>query len=154
MDDTNLFSNPEVLPSNYLGMTVWIKKPEMEDDPAPLKSLPLCFESFQMAKREDIGHEYSPFHMMEQSVDQVCIMDDIPPMNKLPKYDQYDDDYVLQTQDNTTKQSVISLWDKDSHFQQLKFSDKKIPLSYDSEEESAKSLGERDGYLPLCCNSF
>ena len=67
----------------------------MEDEPAPLESLPLCFESFQIAKREAIGHEHSPLHMVEQFADQVCIMDDIPPMNKLTKYDQYDDEYVL-----------------------------------------------------------
>ena len=41
----------------------------------------------EKSKKEVIGHEHSPFHMMEQSIDQVCIMDVIPPMSKLPKYD-------------------------------------------------------------------
>ena len=36
-------------------------------------------------------------HMVEQPANLVCILDDIPSMKKLPKYHQYDDDYVLQT---------------------------------------------------------
>ena len=46
MDNTNPFSNREFLPSNHLGMTVWITKLEMEDEPTPLESLHLCFNSF------------------------------------------------------------------------------------------------------------
>ena len=118
-------------------MAAGITEPEMEYQPTPFESLPLCFNSFHIAKEESIGHKHSPFnpnyrrsknkligqHMVEQPVDRVCILDDIPSMNNLPGYDQYDDDYVLQTQANTTEKSVSSLWDKDSHFQQLKYSD-------------------------------
>ena len=92
--------------------------------------------------------------MVEQSADLVCILDNIPSMNKLPKYDQYDDDYVLQTQANTTEKSVTSLWDKDSHFRELQYSDQKIQISYESEEESVEILGEREGYLPFFYDSF
>ena len=33
------------------------------------------------------------------------MFDDIPSFDDLPKYDHYDDSYVLQTQDNFTEQS-------------------------------------------------
>ena len=95
MDNANPFSNLEVLPLRHLGVTARITEREMEDEPTPFESLPLCFESFQIAKGEAIGHKHSPFNMVEQSANLVCIMDDTPPMNKMPKYDQYDDDYVL-----------------------------------------------------------
>ena len=42
----------------------------------------------------------------------MCMFDDIPSFNDLPDYDQYDDNYVLQTQTNFTEQSVDILEDE------------------------------------------
>ena len=39
-------------------------------------------------------------YVEEESTDLMCMFDDIPSFNYLPKYDHYDDSYVLQTQAN------------------------------------------------------
>ena len=53
----------------------------------------------------------------EKSVDLIFIIDDIPSFEYLPKYDQYDDNYVLQIQDNFTEQTLASLKDEILDFQ-------------------------------------
>ena len=54
----------------------------------------------------------------EKSVDPLFIIDDIPSFEYLPKYDQYDDNYILQIQANFTEQSEASFWDEETQFQQ------------------------------------
>jgi len=49
----------------------------------------------------------------EESIDLMCMFDDIPFSNDLPKYDRYHDNYVLQTQASFTKQSRTSLEDEE-----------------------------------------
>ena len=52
----------------------------------------------------------------------MCILDDIPSSEGFPKYDHYDDSYVLQTQANFREQSKASLWDEETQFQQPEYS--------------------------------
>lgn len=81
-----------------------------------------------------------------QSVDLMCMIDDIPFFEDLPKYDQYDDNYVLQIQANFTKKSLASLWDEEVQFQQLKYSDQIIHI------KSSEILKESS--IPLCFKAF
>ena len=67
----------------------------------------------------------------------MCMFDDITSFDDLPKYDQYDDNYVLQIQINFTEQLEASLGNKEIQFQQLENSDHFIHINYESEEESA-----------------
>ena len=62
-------------------------------------------------------------YVEEKYVDLMCIFDDIPYFNDFPKYHHYDDNYVLQTQANFIEQSVASLWDEETQFQQLEYCD-------------------------------
>ena len=48
----------------------------------------------------------------EKYVDPMFIIDDIPSSEDFPKYDQYDDNYVLPIQDNFPKQSLAILRDE------------------------------------------
>jgi len=43
-------------------------------------------------------------YMEEKSLDLTCMFDDITSFDDLPKYDQYDDNYVLQIQTNFIEQ--------------------------------------------------
>ena len=40
------------------------------------------------------------------------MLDDVFYTNDLPQFDQYDDDYVLQTGANLADKSVASLWEE------------------------------------------
>ena len=42
-------------------------------------------------------------YVEEQSTDLMCMFDDINSFDDFPKYDQYDDNYVLQIQTNFTE---------------------------------------------------
>ena len=53
----------------------------------------------------------------ERSVDPICMLDDILPFDDLPKYDQYEENYVLQTEANIVEQSTTGLWEKKVQFQ-------------------------------------
>ena len=64
-------------------------------------------------------------------------IDDVFYTDELPQFDQYDDDYVLQTEANLADKSVASLCEDEVHFQQLEYSDQPIHISYDNDEESA-----------------
>ena len=59
-------------------------------------------------------NEFTDQYEEEESVDLMCMFDDIPSFDDFPKYDHYDDSYVLQTQAKFTKQSKASLWDEET----------------------------------------
>ena len=58
----------------------------------------------------------------KQSDNLMCMIDDITYIDDLPNFDQYDDDYVLQTEANIVEQSKFGLWEE-VHFQQLENND-------------------------------
>ena len=84
----------------------------------------------------------------------MCMFDAITSFDDFPKYDQYDDNHVLQVQTNFSEQSEASLGNKEIQFQQLENSDHLIHVSYESEEESAEKLEISEASLPLCFESF
>jgi hypothetical protein len=85
----------------------------------------------------------------EQSIDMMCMFDDISFMDDLPKYDQYDDDY---TKVNSSKQSTTYCWEEEDQLQ----SNMTITCAYnyDSNEENAENLRVREKSFPLCFSSF
>ena len=70
------------------------------------------------------------------------------------KYDQYDDNNILQIQTNLSEQSKTSLGNEGIQFQQLENSDHPIDISYECEEESVENLEISEGSLPLYFASF
>ena len=52
----------------------------------------------------------------ERAVDMTCMLDDVLYTDDLPQFDQYDDDYVLQTEANLADKSAASLWKEEVHF--------------------------------------
>ena len=59
----------------------------------------------------------------ERSIDMTCMLDDVFYTDDFPQFDQYDDDYVLQTEANIIDKPAASLWEEEVHFQQFKYSD-------------------------------
>ena len=62
----------------------------------------------------------------ERAVAMMYMFDD-----DLPRFDEYDDDYVLQTKANLADESVAGLWKEEVHFQ-LEYSDQPLHISYGS----------------------
>lgn len=52
--------------------------------------------------------------MEDQSSDLMCMFDVIPYNDDLLKYDQYDDDYVVEIEANSTRQSTTCFWEEDA----------------------------------------
>ena len=90
----------------------------------------------------------------ERSVDMTCMLDDVFYTDDFPKFDQYDDDYVLQTEANVAGKLAIGLWKEEVQFQQLEYIDQSMHISYGSEEESAKNFEVSEGYFPFCFTLF
>ena len=115
-------------------------------------------DSTPIEKNDDLQIECNQYNqdisglLEKKYVDIMCMIDDIPSFEDLPKYDQYDDNYVLQIQANFTEKSLASLWDEEVQFQQLKYSDQTIHIKYGSEEESSEILKESS--IPLCSKAF
>ena len=94
-------------------------------------------------------------HLGEESiVDMTYMLDDMFYTDDLPRFDQYDDDYVLQTEANLAIKQAASFCEEDVHFQQLEYSDQPMHMSYDNDEESAKKFEVSEGSLPFCFDSF
>ena len=115
---------------------------EQVADPKHLLSYPSCHRSDSDCLIDHPGKE--------RSFDMTCMLDDVFYNNDLPQFDQYDDDYVLQTEANLPVKPTASLWEEEIHFQQLKYSDQPMHISYDSDEESAANFEVSEGYLPFC----
>lgn len=110
--------------------------------------------STPIGKSDDLQIECNQYNqdisglLEKQSTDLMCIIDDIPSSEDLPKYHKYDDNYVLQIEANFTNKSLASLWEQEVQFQQLKYSNQTIQIKYGSEEESSEILKESS--IPLC----
>ena len=84
----------------------------------------------------------------------TCMLDDVFYTDDFPQFDQYDDDYVLQTKANLADKSTASLWKEEVHFQQLEYNDQLMHISYDNDEESAANFEVSEGSFPFCFDSF
>jgi len=67
-------------------------------------------------------HRYDNDYFIDQlgegrTIDMTCMLDDVFYTNDFPKFDQYDDDYALQTEANLTNKSIVGLWNEEVHFQ-------------------------------------
>jgi len=124
--------------------------------------------TFVSQKEEVENHEQIPvnsnYHKNEdravepyverQSVDIMCMFDDITSFDDLPKYDQYDDNYVLQIQTNFTEKSEANLRNKEVQVQQPENSDQLVHFNYENEEESTNFFEISEGTLPFCFSLF
>lgn len=84
----------------------------------------------------------------------MCMLDVIPYIDYLPKYDQYDDDYVVEIEVDSSRQPTTSFWEDEVQLQQLKYNIQYIHIRYDNNEESAKNFKTSERSLPLCFTSF
>ena len=83
-----------------------------EEQVANLKhflSYPSCHRSDNDCFIDHLGEE--------RSVDLTCMLHDVFYNDDFPKFDQYDDDYVLQTEASLVDKSATSLWNDEVHFQ-------------------------------------
>lgn len=48
----------------------------------------------------------------ERTVDMTCMLDDVFYTDDLPQFDEYEDNYVLQTEANLADKSTASLWEE------------------------------------------
>jgi len=51
--------------------------------------------------------------MEKKYANPMCMIDDIPYIDDLPKCDQYDDDYVIEIEANSSKKSTTCFWDEE-----------------------------------------
>ena len=114
-------------------------------DPKHFVSYPSCHRSDNDCFVDHLGEE--------RTVDMTCMLDDMFYTDDLAQFDQYDDDYVLQTKANLTDKSATSLWEEEVHFQQLEYNVQPSHISYDSDEESAENFEVSEGSLPFCFDS-
>jgi hypothetical protein len=72
-------------------------------------------EDYFMYSIHNMDTDENPNQLVEeQSIDMMCMLDDISFMDDLPKYDQYDDDYVVEIYVYCSKQPVACFWEKES----------------------------------------
>ena len=77
-------------------------------DPKYFVSYPICHSDCFIDHFEE-----------ERAVDMTCMLDYVLYTDDFPQFDQYDDDYVLQTEANLADKSAASLCEEEVHFQQL-----------------------------------
>ena len=65
----------------------------------------------------------------EKSTDLMCILDDIAYMDDLPKYDQYDHEYIKV---ESSKKSIAYVWEEEAQLQQLKYDNQPVHINYDN----------------------
>ena len=78
---------------------------------------------------------------------------DITYINDSPMFDQYVDDYDIQTETNLAEQSTIDLWDE-VHYHQVEKSKQPIQVTYDTDEESLEILEVSEESITLFSTSL
>jgi hypothetical protein len=89
----------------------------------------------------------------EQPTDMMCMFDDISYLDNLPKYDQYDDDYVVEIDVDCSKKPTACFWEKEAQLQ-IKYDNQPLHNNYDNNEENATNLRVSERSMPLCFSSF
>lgn len=56
------------------------------------------------------GNGFVNQSMEDKSSDIMCMLDFIPYIDELPKYDQYDDDYVVEIEADSSRKSAACFW--------------------------------------------
>jgi len=115
-------------------------------DPKHFLSCPSCHRYDNDCFIDHLGEE--------RSVDLTCMLHDVFYTDGFPKFNQYHDDFVLQIEASLANKSTTGLWKEEVHFQQLKYSDQPLHISYGSEEESTTNVEVSEGSLPFCFSSF
>jgi hypothetical protein len=89
----------------------------------------------------------------EQLADMMCMFDDIPYLDNIPKCDQHDDEHEAEIDVDYSKKSTACRWQEED---QLHFRYVNQPLhnKHDNDEENAENFRVREKYLPLCFSSF
>jgi hypothetical protein len=89
----------------------------------------------------------------EQPIDMMCMFDDISYLDNIPKYDQYDYDYVVEIYVDCSKNPMTFFWEKKAQLQ-IKYANHPFHNSYDSNEENAENIRVSERYMPLSFSSF
>ena len=79
------------------------------------------------------------------------MLDEISYMDDLPKYDQYDDDYIKV---DSSEKSTTCFWEEEAQLHQLKYDNQSMHINYDSNEKNAENFKVSEKYVPLCFSSF
>jgi hypothetical protein len=63
----------------------------------------------------DTVKDENPYQFAEgEPIDMMCMFDEISFLDNLPKYDQYDDDYVAEIGVDYSKQSTTYCWEEEA----------------------------------------
>jgi hypothetical protein len=74
-------------------------------------------DSFMYSIHNTVKDEAPSQLVEEQPADMMCMFDDIPYLNNLPKYDQYDDDQEAEIDVDYSKQPTTCCWQEKDHLQ-------------------------------------
>jgi hypothetical protein len=83
----------------------------------------------------------------------MCMFDDIPYLDNLPKCDQYHDDHEVEIEVDCSKQSTTCHWQEEDQLQ-LIYDNQPLHNKHDSDEENAENFRVREKSFPLCFFSF
>jgi hypothetical protein len=102
----------------------------------------------------DVLKDEAPSQLAEeQPADMMCMFDDIPYLDDLPKFVQYDDDHEAQIDLDCSKKSTTYDWEEEDHLQSQQ-DNQFVHGNYDNNDQSAKNLKVSGNTLPLCFSSF
>lgn len=98
------------------------------------------------------GFVYKPVE--KQFSDLMCMLYVIPYIDDLPKYDQYDEYYIVGIEADSSRQPMACCWEEEVQLQHLKYSTQPMHINHDSNEENPENLKAGERSLPLCLTSF
>jgi hypothetical protein len=99
--------------------------------------------------------EFADHPVEEQVVVPIFMFDDIADVVDFPKYDEYDDDYIVDFEVDFSEQAAAFSPLGNDDFQQSQESSQPAYFSYDNDEENEESTESGEGNtLPLCFSSF
>jgi hypothetical protein len=110
-------------------------------------------DSFMYSIHNTGKHEVPSQLTEEQPADMMCMFDDIPYLDNLPKCDQYDDDHEAEIEVDCSKQSTTYDWEEEDHLQSQQ-DNQSVHGNYDNNDQSAENLRVSENTLPLCFSSF
>jgi hypothetical protein len=78
--------------------------------------------------------------VVEKSLEMMCMFDDLPYIDDIPRYDLQNDDYMVEIEVDCSKKPVLSSWEEEAQLSQCTDDNQILHTKQDCKKEDAENF--------------
>jgi hypothetical protein len=109
---------------------------------------------FMYSIHNTVKEEVQSQVVVENSPEMICMFDDPPYIDNMLRYDLQYGDYMVEIEDDCSKQPVLSSWEEEAQLSQCTDDNQILHIQQDCKEDDAENFPRNAECLPLCFASL